>query len=113
MKDTDHVKGSMGRIATTEEYLVAVTIGKREPLDSTIYLAPYDPDWPSEFARHADRIRDAPSEKILLLEHVGSTSVPELFGETSRRYGSGGIQFCRRVILCPSTRGARLCAENS
>ncbi len=78
MKDTDHVKGSMGRIATTEEYLVAVTIGKREPLDSTIYLAPYDPDWPSEFARHADRIRDALSEKILLLEHVGSTSVPGL-----------------------------------
>jgi GrpB-like predicted nucleotidyltransferase (UPF0157 family) len=78
MKDTDHAKGSAHKSATTEEYLVSVTIGKREPLDSTIHLVPYDPDWPAQFARHAGRIRDALSEKILLLEHVGSTSVPGL-----------------------------------
>ena len=63
---------------TREEYLAAVTIGERKPLNSTIHLAPYDPRWPSEFARLADIIRRALGDKVLLLEHVGSTSVPDL-----------------------------------
>jgi len=78
MKDTDKVKGSAVKTATTDEYLLAVTVGEREPLNSTIYLAPYDPDWPSQFSLQARRIRDALSEKVLLLEHIGSTSVPGL-----------------------------------
>jgi GrpB-like predicted nucleotidyltransferase (UPF0157 family) len=44
----------------------------------TIYLAPYDPNWPKHFSLHADGIRDALGERVLLLEHVGSTSVPGL-----------------------------------
>jgi GrpB-like predicted nucleotidyltransferase (UPF0157 family) len=63
---------------TREEYLAAVTIGERKPLNSTIHLVPYDPRWPSEFARLADSIRRALADKALLLEHVGSTSVPGL-----------------------------------
>jgi GrpB-like predicted nucleotidyltransferase (UPF0157 family) len=47
-------------------------------LTSTIYLAPYDPDWPTQFSLHAKTIRDALAERVLLLEHVGSTSVPFL-----------------------------------
>jgi GrpB-like predicted nucleotidyltransferase (UPF0157 family) len=43
---------------------------------TSIYLAPYDPNWPKHFSLHADRIRDALGERVLLLEHVGSTSVP-------------------------------------
>ena len=78
MKHTDKVKDSAVKPATTDEYLLAVTVGKREPLNSTIYLAPYDPDWPSQFSLQARRIRDALSEKVLLLEHIGSTSVPGL-----------------------------------
>ena len=78
MKDTDKVKDSAVKPATTDEYLLAVTVGKREPLNSTIYLAPYDPDWPSQFSLQARRIRDVLSEKVLLLEHIGSTSVPGL-----------------------------------
>ena len=62
----------------TDEYLAAVTIGARAPLNGTVYLAPYDPAWPSKFLLLAGRIRDALAEKILLLEHVGSTSVPGL-----------------------------------
>ncbi|HEX5045550.1 MAG TPA: GrpB family protein [Gammaproteobacteria bacterium] len=70
--------GSPRADATTEEYLAAVTVGPREPLNSTIYLAPYDPEWRSEFERVAHRVRAALADKALLLEHVGSTSVPEL-----------------------------------
>ena len=70
--------GTAGESATTDEYLAAVTIGTREPLNSPIHLAPHDPLWESKFLVLASRVRDALSEKVLLLEHVGSTSVPGL-----------------------------------
>ena len=66
------------KLATTDEYLAAVTIGRREPMNGTIHLAPHDPGWASSFSLLADRIRDALAAKVLLLEHVGSTSVPGL-----------------------------------
>jgi GrpB-like predicted nucleotidyltransferase (UPF0157 family) len=53
-------------------------VGERTALNGTIYLARYDPDWPSQFSSYARRIREALSEKVLLLEHVGSTAVPGL-----------------------------------
>jgi GrpB-like predicted nucleotidyltransferase (UPF0157 family) len=61
-----------------EEYLYAVTVGERVPHNDTIELAPYDPLWPSRFAMLAERIRGALGDQVLLLEHVGSTSVPGL-----------------------------------
>jgi len=62
----------------TEEQILEVTVGKRQPLNSTIYLAAYDPAWPSLFTRLKQRIHEALEDDILLLEHVGSTSVPGL-----------------------------------
>lgn len=62
----------------TEEQIIAATVGEREPLNSTIYLAPYDPAWPSLFTQLAKQIRAALGDGLLLLEHVGSTSVPGL-----------------------------------
>ena len=62
----------------TEDQIIAATVGERQPLNSTIYLAPYDPAWPSLFIRLAKQIREALGDAILLLEHVGSTSVPGL-----------------------------------
>lgn len=47
-------------------------------LNSTVYLAPYDADWANQFSLHARHIRDALGDRALLLEHVGSTSVPGL-----------------------------------
>jgi GrpB-like predicted nucleotidyltransferase (UPF0157 family) len=41
-------------------------------------LADYDPGWPALFEREAARIRGLLGAGILLLEHVGSTSVPGL-----------------------------------
>ncbi len=78
MKDADHSKGSPAKSQATDEYLLAITVGTRKPLNGTIRLAAYDPAWVSKFDVEARRIRDALSEKVLLLEHVGSTSVPEL-----------------------------------
>jgi GrpB-like predicted nucleotidyltransferase (UPF0157 family) len=62
----------------TEEQLLEVTIGERLPLNSTVYLAPYDPAWPALFVRLEERIQEALKDDILVLEHVGSTSVAGL-----------------------------------
>ncbi len=65
----------------TEAQLIAVTVGERKPLNSTIDLAPYDPAWPLWFKRLEQEIRAALGDKVLLLEHVGSTSVPGLLAK--------------------------------
>jgi GrpB-like predicted nucleotidyltransferase (UPF0157 family) len=48
------------------------------PHDAPISLAESDPAWPALFEREAARIRTALGERALLLDHVGSTSVPGL-----------------------------------
>jgi GrpB-like predicted nucleotidyltransferase (UPF0157 family) len=50
----------------------------REVLNSEVYLAPYDPEWPRLFEREAKRIRASLGAAALLVEHVGSTSIPGL-----------------------------------
>jgi GrpB-like predicted nucleotidyltransferase (UPF0157 family) len=62
----------------TEDQIIATTVGERQPLNSTIYLAPYDPAWTSMFTRLKKHIHEALGDDLLLLEHVGSTSVPGL-----------------------------------
>lgn len=56
----------------------AVTIGELAILDGPVQLAEYDRGWPGRFEREARRIRAALGERVRLLEHVGSTSVPGL-----------------------------------
>jgi GrpB-like predicted nucleotidyltransferase (UPF0157 family) len=67
-----------GKRTTTDEYLRDVTIGDRMPLNGTILLAPYDPEWPSQYSKLAGRIRSTLGDKVKLIEHVGSTSIPGL-----------------------------------
>lgn len=62
----------------TEEELRAVTVGELKPLTSGILVAGYDPRWPDVFAVEAAKIRAALGERVVLLEHAGSTSVPGL-----------------------------------
>lgn len=62
----------------TEDQIIAATVGERQPLNGTIHLAPYDPEWPLLFGRLKHRICEALENDVLLLEHVGSTSVPGL-----------------------------------
>lgn len=61
-----------------EKQLRAVTIGEPQLVEGAIVLVDYDPAWPEVFAGEAARITGALGEQVLLLEHVGSTSVPGL-----------------------------------
>jgi GrpB-like predicted nucleotidyltransferase (UPF0157 family) len=61
-----------------DDYMSAVTIGARRRVDGPIHLADYDPDWPLLYEREATRVREILGERVRLLEHVGSTSVPGL-----------------------------------
>jgi GrpB-like predicted nucleotidyltransferase (UPF0157 family) len=61
-----------------EDELRAVTVGELRPLAGPIVLADYDPEWPLRFDREAERIRGALGDRVLALEHTGSTSVPGL-----------------------------------
>jgi GrpB-like predicted nucleotidyltransferase (UPF0157 family) len=62
----------------TEEEILASAVGELFPHAATIELADYDPSWPDLFAREDERIRAILGDRVLLLEHVGSTSVPGL-----------------------------------
>ena len=62
----------------TEAQIIAGTVGERRRHDGSVTLVEYDPAWPVQY-RHEDvRIRGALGERVKLLEHVGSTSVPGL-----------------------------------
>jgi len=63
---------------TSEEYLKAVTIGERKPLDGPVELVDYDPKWRQQCRREEERIRGALGERALQVEHAGSTAVPGL-----------------------------------
>lgn len=63
---------------TTEEELRAVTVGALQPLAGKVVLAEYDPDWPRQYDVEARKIRSALGIGTLVLEHVGSSSVPGL-----------------------------------
>jgi GrpB-like predicted nucleotidyltransferase (UPF0157 family) len=62
----------------TEEQLQAIHVGEYKPLNGPVVIVDYDPQWPALFEREAERIRAALGERVVLLEHVGSTSVPGL-----------------------------------
>jgi GrpB-like predicted nucleotidyltransferase (UPF0157 family) len=53
-------------------------IGELVPLAGPIQIVDYNPDWSQLFEREAERIQATLGDRILLLEHVGSTSVPGL-----------------------------------
>jgi GrpB-like predicted nucleotidyltransferase (UPF0157 family) len=67
-----------GRAPTTKTDLDAVTIGGARPHGGPVHLAEYDPVWPMLFAKEAARIAHLLGETAVLIEHVGSTSVPGL-----------------------------------
>lgn len=50
----------------------------RRRLAGKIVIAPYSEEWPKRYAALAAEIRAALGERVLLLEHAGSTSVPGL-----------------------------------
>ena len=43
-----------------------------------IILAPYNPEWPSEFEAVQELISNALNEEKIVIEHIGSTSIPKM-----------------------------------
>jgi GrpB-like predicted nucleotidyltransferase (UPF0157 family) len=60
------------------EGIQAAPIRPPGPHNAPIALAEYDPAWPALFAREEERIRGALGDRVVMLEHAGSTSVPGL-----------------------------------
>jgi GrpB-like predicted nucleotidyltransferase (UPF0157 family) len=66
------------RAPRTEDQIREATVGELRPMTSRIDIADYDPEWPRLFDREAQRIRAVLGDRVLQLEHIGSTSVPGL-----------------------------------
>ena len=65
-------------VPMTEEQMRAVQVGELAPLVGPIHIVDYDPEWPRLFEREAERVQATLGDRVLLIEHVGSTSVPGL-----------------------------------
>ena len=68
----------VGNERMTDEQIRAATVGEPQVHGGPIDLVDSDPAWPALFAREARRIAAALDDRALGIEHVGSTSVPEL-----------------------------------
>jgi GrpB-like predicted nucleotidyltransferase (UPF0157 family) len=69
----------MSKKPETDEEMAAVRVdGPVVVHNATIDLSDYDPDWPRLYELEAAKIRAAISDKALVIEHVGSTSIPGL-----------------------------------
>jgi GrpB-like predicted nucleotidyltransferase (UPF0157 family) len=64
--------------AKADAEIVAVHIRPPKVLDAPITLVEHDPAWKTLYRREAARIRGALGDRVLLIEHVGSTAVPGL-----------------------------------
>jgi GrpB-like predicted nucleotidyltransferase (UPF0157 family) len=63
----------------TDEEMAAIRVsGTVTPHNAQVYLAPYDPIWPAQYEAEAAKIRAGLGDGALVLEHVGSTSIPGL-----------------------------------
>jgi GrpB-like predicted nucleotidyltransferase (UPF0157 family) len=65
-------------VAAYDKELAEVTIGGARPLDKPIEIRDYDPEWPLLYSREEARIRSILGDRVVRIEHVGSTAVPGL-----------------------------------
>ena len=63
------------RAPTYERDLRPLSLGPLDRVHGGIALAEPDPRWPQLYEREAARIRSLLGDEVLILEHVGSTSV--------------------------------------
>ena len=61
-----------------EDELAKAWVDGPRRLDGPVTLLEYDVAWPDLYRREEARIRHALGDRVLLIEHVGSTSVPGL-----------------------------------
>jgi GrpB-like predicted nucleotidyltransferase (UPF0157 family) len=61
----------------TDEEMAAIHVGgAATPHNAGVRLDPYDPAWPKRYEAEAAKIRIALGDAAIVLEHVGSTSIP-------------------------------------
>jgi GrpB-like predicted nucleotidyltransferase (UPF0157 family) len=65
-------------VAWYDEYLDQITRGNVQLLTRPIEIDEYDPEWPRLYAREEERIRSVLGDRVVRVEHAGSTSVPGL-----------------------------------
>jgi GrpB-like predicted nucleotidyltransferase (UPF0157 family) len=65
-------------VAAYDEEQARLMIGGPRPLTEPIEIRAYDPSWPDLYEREEARIRSVLGERVIGIEHVGSTSVPAL-----------------------------------
>ena len=70
--------GAIPYTPLTEEQIRAAQVGELVPLVAPIQIVDYDPEWPRLYEREATRVQSILGKRVLLSEHVGSTSVPGL-----------------------------------
>jgi GrpB-like predicted nucleotidyltransferase (UPF0157 family) len=64
--------------AAYDKALAEIIVGELKPLARPIEIVDYDSAWPELYERDAARIRETLGDRIVRLEHAGSTSVPTL-----------------------------------
>jgi GrpB-like predicted nucleotidyltransferase (UPF0157 family) len=75
---TDAASRPSGPRMHTEAEIQAYSVDIVKPLTGPINFVEYDEAWPALFAREDVRIRSILGERVVRLEHTGSTSVPGL-----------------------------------
>ena len=66
-------------VASYDEALAKITIGGARPLQKKpIEISEYDADWPLLYAREDARIRSILGDRVMRIEHAGSTAVSGL-----------------------------------
>lgn len=68
-------------------------------MNNAIVIADYDPVWPAQAAEEIARIRAALGNRLLAIEHVGSTSVPGLAAKPLLDL-MGGLQTLDEARAC-------------
>ena len=64
--------------ARSEQETKSAWVVEPPKLTGPVHLDDYDPAWPALFEREAVRIREILGDRVVMLEHIGSTSVPGL-----------------------------------
>jgi len=81
MSNADSPQKENPPISLSEEKVRRATIGEPTVLNGPVQLVDYNPEWPRQFAREAERIGSVLADRVLRIEHVGSTSVPGLMAK--------------------------------
>ena len=101
----------MSKRPDTDEEMAALRVsGTVTPHNGPISLLPYDFEWPAQYAREEAKIRAALGAGAVVLEHVGSTSIPGMSAKPIIDILLAVVRFRRRVELRSPTHTARVSA---